>query len=1431
MKKRVGTPVFAFSRLAIAVAGCFCLGPVHANPVGGVVVPGGSATIVPQGNTLTITNTPGAIINWQGFSIGAGETTRFTQASAASAVLNRVVTNNPSQLLGQLQSNGRVFLINPAGILVGAGAVVDTAGFVASTLNLSNADFLAGRFNFTETLGAGKVENYGTISTPSGGSVYLVGAQVDNHGIINAPNGEVLLAAGKTAQLIDTGTPGVRVELTADTEQALNVGQILAESGRVGMVGAIVRNSGRISASSVTSEGGRVFLKATADAYVEQAGRIDATGTTGGTVEVLGKRVALTDQASIDVSGANGGGTILVGGDYQGKNSEIQNAAISYVGDNVSLKADATVAGNGGKVIVWADDTTRVAGTISAQGGINGGDGGFIETSGKQSVDFSGARIDASAQNGKAGNWLIDPSSLTIDSAGAAALAIALAGTNVEVTENSFSYGQGQSSTSGNITVGSSIMWSSASVLTLNSSQDISIGATISGTNGGLVLKAGSVPGLGNIIQTAGKIKASTLEVVAKGDVTLNEATNLVGTIAANVAGNFAFTNSQTINVGTVGATAGITAGDVTLKTVSGNIWQDSTGVITANSLKVDSVSNVSLQAADNMVDTFAATMTSGSGFLSLKNAKALTLNKTDVMTGNTVDIRTTAGNLTVAGPVTSAGQFRLDAAGGINVNSSINATNGTKLVSHAGGIKGSGIITGNLEVQALGSGDVSLLADNHVSALSAKVTNGSLSFNSVDSFNVGPGTNFSGIIASGDVALSSGDGITQSSAISAASLKTNTVGSVTLDNTANQVNTVTAAVSGPEASFLYKSAAGFTVGTTGVTTNGGNITMNGNGVEAIKIAGNVNAGVGAVLITQSGTGDASSNIETNSGTTISGNSVTLTTTHAASKIAADGNIIGGTGGVSLTAPGKITGVGAVTSAGDLTMTTNGEINQGKLTVAGVTTVNAGTGDISLTNAANSFGGFVNATGGAISIRAAALSFGTFSNGVNKAVDLRTIYGNLSLSGTIDTGTADLTLTSAGTLTTAGDLAGANVGLTGVAGLTLGHNVIAAHDLTLSSGTGMISQTGGSMTVGGALTANAATGIYLSQSGNSAASVSLVNTVSNDVAYTGTGASSSVTISGSNSGGGAFSVSTDKNINLGLISNPGGSVSLTSTDRAILDGNGSSNNISAATAILSAKQGIGKNEAIEMTVSTVSAINSDNGNIRLDNTGPLTTGIISTGTGSVWIATHSPLTIGNDGVSASHDIILTAGNSLGGTGDDLTINGPLSAGHDIVLTAGNAITEIGMLTGHVTRYPNQNQAAPTPPPTTTTPTTPTTPATTATPTLAVAALAAVAEPLQAVQGQTATAMDTIQSTAQPSSSLASSSPVALPPPPVVGSGGISQQTPLQTLPGGVVGGEAPDTFGSAPAAPGGGTADSGEPGSSGEGKNDKKSRKPSQCSA
>lgn len=182
----------------------------------------GQANFSAQGNELSITSSRGTIINWQSFSIAAHEATRFLQQNASSSVLNRGVGADPSRILGSLSSNGQVFLINPAGILVDQGARIDVAGLVASTLNLSDHDFLAGRLRFTGTGGAGGIDNQGLITTSAGGRVTLIGTQVNNGGAITTPQGDVILAAGRSVSIFDAHSPGVRVEVSASDNAAIS---------------------------------------------------------------------------------------------------------------------------------------------------------------------------------------------------------------------------------------------------------------------------------------------------------------------------------------------------------------------------------------------------------------------------------------------------------------------------------------------------------------------------------------------------------------------------------------------------------------------------------------------------------------------------------------------------------------------------------------------------------------------------------------------------------------------------------------------------------------------------------------------------------------------------------------------------------------------------------------------------------------------------------------------------------------------------------------------------------------------------------------------------------------------------------------------------------------------------------------------------------
>lgn len=590
-----------------------------ANPTGPTVV-NGTATFQQSGNLLQITNSPSAIINWQAFSIPVGEVTRFNQQSAASAVLNRVTTQNPSSILGALQSNGRVFLINPNGILFGASAQVDVAGLVASTLNLSDPDFLGGRLRFTAAPGAGSIVNQGAITSAPGGHVYLVGPAVTNSGVITSPKGEVILAAGNSVDLVDPQTPNLRVEITAPDNQALNLGQITADAGRVGIYAGLINHSGTIRAdSAVATADGKIIFRATKNATLESgsvttangpaggkieiqagdttlvAGTVEAKGieASGGTVHVLGHQVGVIDNASINASGEAGGGTVLVGGDFKGGNAEVQNASRTYFGRDATIAADAVTGGDGGKVVVWSNDATRAYGSISARGGAQSGNGGFVEVSGRNWLDFA-ARVDTTAPNGTAGTLLLDPTDITISGAAtsggtcppagpcfdlvgdpssanlnAADLIAALGTTNVTVSTSS------EGSGAGDISVLTGVPYSSATSLTLHADRDLNMvtfgGSIVNGGAGALTLEAGRDF---NLRDAAVLAVASPLSISAGRDLNVTAVTQptliQVSTLNVNVAGGLrvqagtaptarasvASVNGQTIHAGFVEVTS-----------------------------------------------------------------------------------------------------------------------------------------------------------------------------------------------------------------------------------------------------------------------------------------------------------------------------------------------------------------------------------------------------------------------------------------------------------------------------------------------------------------------------------------------------------------------------------------------------------------------------------------------------------------------------------------------------------------------------------------------------------------------------------------------------------------------------------------------------------------------------------------------------------
>jgi filamentous hemagglutinin family protein len=420
---------------------------VSANPQGANVISGQASLAHPSANALTITNTPGAIINWQSFDINPNEITRFIQQNGASAVLNRVVGNGltASQIMGTLASNGKVFLINPNGIVFGANSVVDTAGLIASSLNISDQDFLNNNLQFDGNASNGAIENKGYIKAGLNGDVFLIAPNIENSGIIETNGGHIILAAGEKVSLASFENENIVFQVQSPDNKVTNLGSVITNGGAAELFAGTITHSGSINANSISvNDAGQVTLAAISDINIESnslitasansggeihieseqgttwvSGSVQATGSsnTGGKIEILGENVGLIDNALINASGETGGGEILIGGDYLGGNVDVKNAKGTYIGEEVEITANAITNGDGGKVIAWSDESTRVYGKISATGGSESGNGGFIETSGSY-LDLGNYVPDASAPNGVGGEWLIDPYNLTIQAAG-----------------------------------------------------------------------------------------------------------------------------------------------------------------------------------------------------------------------------------------------------------------------------------------------------------------------------------------------------------------------------------------------------------------------------------------------------------------------------------------------------------------------------------------------------------------------------------------------------------------------------------------------------------------------------------------------------------------------------------------------------------------------------------------------------------------------------------------------------------------------------------------------------------------------------------------------------------------------------------------------------------------------------------------------------
>ncbi len=348
-------------------------------PENGQVIQGQIQMAQPNANILQILqSSPTGIINWNSFGIGPQQLVQFLQPGSTSATLNRVIGQEPSQILGQLQANGRILLINPNGILFGPGSVVDCGSFLASTLAIQDQDFLEGRYDlkWDGTSPMRAIVNQGEIRVADGGFLALVSPLLDNQGMLVAERGQVVLGATRQASL------------TLDARGLLQVTIPDGFKGTSHESGAVLLTPGQMSdtlAQVVNHYSGN------------EAGAIVDTGHG---IQLVSGEGLLVNQGAIraDASVGNAGSILL----------DSSQATVLTPG---SLTSASSQQGNGGEIRVFSGDYARQQGAVQANSSA-AGNGGFVEVSAPH-VAMS-RPVDVSAAQGTSGVFLLDPDNVFI---------------------------------------------------------------------------------------------------------------------------------------------------------------------------------------------------------------------------------------------------------------------------------------------------------------------------------------------------------------------------------------------------------------------------------------------------------------------------------------------------------------------------------------------------------------------------------------------------------------------------------------------------------------------------------------------------------------------------------------------------------------------------------------------------------------------------------------------------------------------------------------------------------------------------------------------------------------------------------------------------------------------------------------------------------
>lgn len=619
------------------------------------------------------------IADFHTFNIAGHETTNVNQPSVDAAALFHIHDQNPSQIFGGLNATGNLFLENANGIVFGEGAQVNVGGLIASTLELADAEFLKGNYELTSAQnGSGQILNKGNITAREGGYVALVGSSVRNAGTIQADGGSVALVVAEKATVSLDGDGLVSVAVHEKLENKvydssgtkikdgiLNTGVLGAQDGRVILSAAaraevfdnVINHEGMINATSVVERNGEIFLVGGDEGIVSVSGELDARGAEGlegGTIHVLGDKVGIFDGAEIDASGDSGGGEVLIGGDFQGKNPEIQNARRTHVDENTVIRADAITNGDGGKVIVWADEVTAFNGLITARGGSESGNGGFAEVS-APGLNYQGF-TDLRAANGEIGTLLLDPKNATVSDNGASGV----------VANDTFAENAAADADFSDENIEAAL---NGANLTLQVNNDFTISQAIDASGNG---------GVGNLEIQAGRDVNVNADVTLRGSFTATA--NIATAQAANRdAGdaNFTMGSTNTINTSNQNGTISITYGN-------GANGNDATGAATIGILN----SGTGAVTVNTTANDGGGASTENITFNGAVTAGGMTV------TGNAVNVNAAITNTGASNTVFNAGgTFTTAAAGDINTGTGVFQVLGGNAASIAGDVTTNGAL------------------------------------------------------------------------------------------------------------------------------------------------------------------------------------------------------------------------------------------------------------------------------------------------------------------------------------------------------------------------------------------------------------------------------------------------------------------------------------------------------------------------------------------------------------------------------------------------------------------------------------------------------------------------------------------------------------------------------------------------------------------